>query len=77
MDKKEYLEILAEQIRYKKALPMIEKELEDHMEDQKKDFLASGMTEKEAEAAAVMEMGDPVAVGVDMDRIHRQRWLGD
>lgn len=73
MDKKEYLEILAEQIRYKKALPMIEKELEDHMEDQKKDFLASGMTEKEAEAAAVMEMGDPVAVGVDMDRIHRPK----
>lgn len=73
MDKKEYLEILAEQIRYKKALPMIEKELEDHMEDQKKDFLASGMTEKEAEAVAVMEMGDPVAVGVDMDRIHRPK----
>lgn len=73
MDKKEYLEILAEQIRYKKALPMIEKELEDHMKDQKKDFLASGMTEKEAEAAAVMEMGDPVAVGVDMDRIHRPK----
>lgn len=73
MDKKEYLEILAEQIRYKKALPMIEKELEGHMEDQKKDFLASGMTEKEAEAAAVMEMGDPVAVGVDMDRIHRPK----
>lgn len=73
MDKKEYLEMLAEQIRYKKALPMIEKELEDHMEDQKKDFLASGMTEKEAEAAAVMEMGDPVSVGVDMDRIHRPK----
>ena len=31
------------------------------------------MTEKEAEAAAVMEMGDPVAVGVDMDRIHRPK----
>lgn len=75
MDKKEYLEILAEQIRYKKALPMIEKELEDHMEDQKKDFLASRMTEKEAEAAAVMEMGDPVAVGVDMDRIHRPKMV--
>ena len=75
MDKKEYLEILAEQIRYKKALPMIEKELEDHMEDQKKDFLASGMTEKEAEAAAVMEMGDPVSVGVDMDRIHRPKMV--
>ena len=69
------MEILAEQIRYKKALPMIEKELEDHMEDQKKDFLASGMTEKEAEAAAVMEMGDPVAVGVDMDRIHRPKMV--
>lgn len=73
MDKKEYLKILTEQVRYKKALPMIEKELEDHMEDQKKDFLISGMTEKEAETAAVMEMGDPVAVGVEMDRIHRPK----
>lgn len=73
MDKKEYLKILTEQVRYKKALPMIEKELEDHMEDQKKDFLASGMTEKEAETAAVMEMGDPVTVGVEMDRIHRPK----
>ena len=70
MDKKEYLKILTEQVRYKKALPTIEKELEDHMEDQKRDFLASGMTEKEAETAAVMEMGDPVTVGVEMDRIH-------
>ena len=43
--------------------------------EQKKDFLASGMTEKEAEAAAVMEMGDPVAVGVDMDRIHRPKMV--
>ena len=46
MDKKEYLKILTEQVRYKKALPTIEKELEDHMEDQKREFLASGMTER-------------------------------
>lgn len=76
MDKKKYLETLSEQIRYKKALPLIEKELENHIEEQKADFIASGMEEDEAEAAAVLEMGDPVEVGVDMDRIHRPKNVG-
>ena len=31
------------------------------------------MTEAEAEEAAVREMGDPVAVGTELDRIHRPR----
>lgn len=29
------------------------------------------MSEEEAEAAAVDEMGDPVAIGAELDRIHR------
>lgn len=49
------------------------KELEDHMEDQKTDFMADGMTEQEAEEAAVTEMGDPVDVGVQMDGIHKPK----
>lgn len=52
---------------------IVERELEAHIEEQKADFMASGMTESEAEAAAVAEMGDPVEVGVDMDRIHRPK----
>ena len=73
MDRRNYLEILSEQIRCKKALPLVTKEIEAHIEDQKQDFMANGMTEQEAEAAAVIEMGDPVEVGVDMDRIHRPK----
>ena len=76
MDKKKYLETLTEQVRYKKSLPLIEKELENHIEEQKADFIAMGMEETEAETAAVLEMGDPVEVGVDMDRIHRPKSVG-
>lgn len=73
MDRHDYMETLSGQIRWKRAVPMVERELETHIEEQKADFMASGMTESEAEAAAVAEMGDPVEVGVDMDRIHRPK----
>lgn len=73
MDRHDYMETLSRQIRWKKAVPLVERELEAHIEEQKRDFIASGMTESEAEAAAVAEMGDPVEVGVDMDRIHRPK----
>lgn len=73
MDKRNYMELLSEQIRCKRALPLVTKELELHIEEQKADFLAEGMTEREAEEAAVREMGDPVEVGVEMDRIHKPK----
>ncbi|MGN1167006.1 MAG: FtsW/RodA/SpoVE family cell cycle protein [Lachnospiraceae bacterium] len=73
MDRHNYIEILSEQIRCKKALPLVTKELEAHIDDQKEAFLAEGMTEREAEEEAVREMGDPVSVGVDMDRIYRPK----
>ena len=53
--------------------PVIAKEVEDHIEDQKQVFMAEGMKEEEAEKAAVEEMGDPVEVGVEMDQIHRPK----
>lgn len=73
MDRHDYMEALSGQIRWKRAVLLVERELEVHIEEQKADFMASGMTESEAEAAAVAEMGDPVEVGVDMDRIHRPK----
>ena len=73
MDRHNYIDILSEQVRCKKALPIVVKELEAHIDDQKKAFMSEGMTEREAEEAAVREMGDPVSVGVDMDRIHRPK----
>ena len=53
MDRRNYLEILSEQIRCKRALPLVTGELEVHIEEQKADFMTEGMTEREAEEAAV------------------------
>lgn len=67
----EYLRAIEQQLRYKKAYPEIERELNDHMEDQKQAYLIKGMSEEEAEQRAVKEMGDPVVTGEALDRIHR------
>lgn len=73
MERCNYLELMTGQIRCKKMCPVIAREVEDHIEDQKQAFMEEGMTEEEAEKAAVEEMGDPVEVGVEMDRIHRPK----
>lgn len=73
MDKKKYIQTVTEQIRCKRALPLVTKELEGHIEDQKSDYMKAGMNAEEAEEAAVLEMGDPVEVGVEMDCIHRPK----
>lgn len=69
--RKEYLRTIEQQLRYKKAYSEIERELNDHMEDQKQAYLAQGMDEEEAELRAVKEMGDPVVVGEALDKVHR------
>lgn len=69
----EYLAAVTEQIRCKKARGTVAEELRQHMEDQKAAFLAEGMDARDAEAAAVREMGDPVETGVALDRIHRPK----
>ncbi len=73
MERRDYLELMTGQIRCRKMCPVIAREVEDHIEDQKQAFMAEGMTEEEAEKAAVEEMGDPVEVGVEMDQIHRPK----
>ena len=66
-----YLQAVLEQIRCKKVHPYIREELMGHIQDQIEDNRKSGMSEKEAEEAAVRDMGDPVEIGVEFDRIHR------
>lgn len=56
MERRDYLELMTGQIRCKKMCPVIAKEVEDHIEDQKQVFMAEGMKEEEAEKAAVEEM---------------------
>lgn len=67
----EYLEKLLSQVRCKKARPYISEEIKGHLEEQMEENLSMGMTREEAEQNAVLDMGDPVEVGISLDRIHK------
>lgn len=73
MSMDEYLTILTGQIRSPKAKAMVEREIKDHIEDQTKAYESAGLNREEAVMKAVVQMGDPVSVGVELDRIHRPR----
>lgn len=70
---REYLDMVQEQIRWKRARPAVARELEQHLTDQRDAFLEEGTAPEEAECLAVEEMGDPVTVGTELDRIHRPK----
>lgn len=69
----EYLKVLIEQIRCKKAHPYIREEIQGHIEAQMEDNMLAGMSREEAEKAAVADMGSPVEAGIELDRIHRPK----
>lgn len=71
MSKNQYMEILLEQIRSKKAREIVSKEIGAHIDDQAEVYQSKGMNKTEAERRAVWEMGDPVETGVSLDRIHK------
>ena len=70
---RDYLDTAAAQIRWKRARTVVVRELETHLEDQRQEFQAEGPPPEEAGRLAVEEMGDPVAVGTDLDRLHRPK----
>lgn len=73
MREQEYLEAVTTQIRSKVARQYVEEELRNHMEDQAEENKKNGMTDSEAMEEAVKEMGDPLEVGVEMDRLHKPK----
>lgn len=73
MNTEDYLKLVTEQIRCKKARNMVQEEVRRHIGDQHEAYIIEGMDRMEAEEAAVNEMGDPVEAGIALDRIHRPR----
>lgn len=69
----EYLETVGGQIRWRRARRLLLWELSDHIADQAAAFEAEGRSPEEALAGAVAEMGEPEAVGRELDRLHRPR----
>lgn len=66
-----YIETVEAQIRWRRARPVVSLELRRHLEDQRDAFAAEGR--EDPERLAVEEMGDPVSVGTELDRLHRPR----
>lgn len=73
MKKEEYLNLVEEQIRFRRAREGVRRELAAHIDDQTEYFRSQGMDISEAEEAAVCEMGDPVETGNRMDAIYRPK----
>jgi cell division protein FtsW (lipid II flippase) len=67
----EYLKATSEQIRWKRARPVLISELQTHLIEQKDAYIAQGMDEMAAEAEALRQMGDPITVGQELDWVHR------
>ena len=69
----EYISVVCSQIRSKRAHRAVAREISEHIEDQKNAFVMKGLSDKESVREAVKEMGDPVEVGEQLDRVHRPR----
>ena len=74
MDVQEYLHLLGEQIQNRHARRSVLTEMENHIEEQAEEYEAHGMEAAQARQEAVKEMGDPVCVGLDLNRLHRPKF---
>lgn len=73
----DYLKEVCSQIRFKKSHLSISQELYTHIMDQKEAFLEEGLSPEEALDEAIASMGDPVEVGMQLDRVYRPKpkWI--
>ena len=71
--RKEWLQTVTAQLRCRRAVPGVERELENHLSEQYNAFVAQGCAPEEAEHRTVESMGDPVLAGGALDRVHRPR----
>ena len=69
----EYIKKLLEQVRSQKAHTAIGDEIRSHIEDQIEENISKGMDKETAEKMAVEDMGDPIGVGIELDRVHRPK----
>lgn len=70
MDRRQFCDTVARQLRCRWEAPSIRQELSDHIQDHMDALLTGGMDREEAEEVAVAAMGDPVEVGRALDALH-------
>lgn len=68
---RQYIDTVCEQIKAKKVHSNVSKEITCHIEEQKDAYLREGIDEENAAKKAIAEMGDPVSVGNQLNKLHR------
>lgn len=71
--KKDFLDTVEEQIAYKPLRGALSQELEGHILDRTEEYEALGISREEAGKMAVRDMGDPVAIGTELNAVHHLR----
>ena len=69
----EYCAQVCRQIRWKKTHDSITRELSDHLLEQRDVYFEQGYPMEKAEAQAILDFGDPVMIGSQLDRVHRPK----
>lgn len=70
---KQYSATVCDQIRWKKAHAVVATEIENHIYDQRDAYLQSGEAEEAATEKAILQMGDAVMVGLELDKTHKPK----
>ncbi|GKU82201.1 FtsW/RodA/SpoVE family cell cycle protein [Niallia sp. NCCP-28] len=71
--KESFLKDVITQIKSKEAKIFIEKELSMHIKANKISWMKKGLKEHEAEEKAVRQMGNPLQLGRDLNKLHRPK----
>ena len=69
----EYTTTVCDQIAWDKAHAAITQEIESHIIDQRNAYMTDGTDEAAATHKAIMQMGDPVTVGTQLNNTHRPK----
>ncbi|MCL9635717.1 FtsW/RodA/SpoVE family cell cycle protein [Priestia megaterium] len=71
--RKSFLEQVQSQIKSKEAKAFVSAELHHHLNEVKNYWLQKGISDDQAEEKAVTQMGNPISIGQNLNRIHRPK----
>jgi len=69
----EYVNVLCQQIRWKKARRRVAEEMTAHILDGRDSYIEQGLDEQTATTQAITDTGDATMLGANFDRIHRPK----
>lgn len=70
----EFLAKVLKEVKYSWDHYLIKQELNDHLDEKIEDFMNDGMEKEHAENEAVLLMGDPVEIGIELNEVHKPLW---